>query len=313
MNWDLLLYWMTHVGSGSWGTFRGAVAKLAGADAELENLNRDLRIFLSDLGHADFFIDDSQRWRILPPVLAGLSSSSGTAVLAGGRTPRLVEALTAAAVAHGCRLLADGSDERPARVRVCGAHETVAAAARDSGIPYEANFAVALCASIIPISQMIENAPVEQPLVNWTARSFDLVSLKWVEGLHDRAACEFRPRYGRSRFYLHTRKGRLLRLGKREAVYAAAVLRGLPLVAYDPAALTLSVPASAPLPEPYARVACLCDGAPPAVDRGLLKYRTVPHQVAAILLVAAGQAYPELRLPSSDAVLLGERPRGQSV
>jgi hypothetical protein len=51
--WDLLLEWMTHLGSGAWEAFRGAVAELADDDVDDQRLVRTLRITLSDLGHVE--------------------------------------------------------------------------------------------------------------------------------------------------------------------------------------------------------------------------------------------------------------------
>ncbi len=313
MNWEVLLHWMTHVQEGSWGTFRGAVAKLVTDNTDLDAVSRGLRIFLSDLGHADFFVEGSQRWHVRPPALAGLPQPAGSAVLTGGRTPKLLADLTEGAAAHGCRVVIDGDEDRPASIRVDGDPGGLTAAAVSSGIPFVESFASGLCGSINPIPRLVETAGVEEGPANWSVRSFDFDSFTWVEGLRGRSACEFRSRHGPTRYYLHMRRGRLLRLPKRETVYAAAMLRGLALAAYDAATSTLSVPASAPLPEPYARAACLCAGAPSVFQHGRLVYRSVPRDVAAVLLVAAGQPYPESHAPDSTPALTTERPHGQPV
>jgi len=313
MNWEVLLHWMTHVQEGSWATFRGAVAKLVGTDADLDDISRTHRIFLSDLGHADFFVEGSQRWHVRPPVLAGLVPPGGSAVLTGGRTPKLLADLAEAAAAHGCRVVIDGNEDRLACVRVDGGSGGLTAAAAAGGIPYVESFASVLCGSINPIPHLVDGASVEEGPANWSIRSFDFDSFTWVEGLRSRSACEFRSRYGPTRYYLHTRRGRLLRLPKREAVYAAAMLRELALAAYDAATSTLSVPASAPFPELYARAACLCAGASSVFQHGRLCYRGVPRDVAAVLLVAAGQPYPESQMPGSTTARTAERPHGQPV
>lgn len=300
MKWDVLLHWMTHLGEGSWSSFRAAVAKLA--DADVDEICRRLRVAFSDLGHADFFVEDSQRWRVLPPVLAGLPPPAQAAVLTGGCTPPLMAAVLEAAAVRGCRAAAANGGGQPGLLRLEGSKEALQAAASAAGISYVENYAASLTASIKPVALQLDNARVEEPPPNWTAHSFDLDSLTWVEGLRRRSACELRPRYGRSRFYFHKKGGHLLRLerregGKRDVVYAAAMIRQVRLAVYDPATEVLSVPKSAPLPELYARVACLCAGAPAAFNEneGRLMYRNVPHAIAAVLLVAAGQPYPEPR------------------
>jgi hypothetical protein len=234
-------------------------------------------------------------------------------VLTGGRTPSLSAGLTKAAAAHGCHVVIEDGEDRPGCVRIDGGPDGLPAVAAEACIPYVESFAAFLCGSINPIPHLVESAPVEEGPANWSVRSFDFDSFKWVEGLRSRSACEFRSRYGPTRFYLHTRRGRLLRLPKRDAVYAAAMLRELALAVYDAATSTLSVPASAPLPELYARAACLCAGTPAMFDRGRLWYRSVPRDVAAVLLVAAGQPYPESQMPGSTAARTPERPHGQPV
>jgi hypothetical protein len=299
MNGDVLLHWMTHLGEGSWSAFRAAVARLTDAESDLAEICLRLRVVLSDFGHADFFVEDSQRWRVLPPALAGLAPPCQAAVLTGGRTPRLTAALLEAGVACGCRVSASNGEDQPARLRLEGSKDALSAAAAAAGVPYVENFAASLCASIRPIAFLVQTACVEGPPTNWTPYSFDLDSLKWSEGLHRRSACEFRPRYGRSRFYFHTKGGQLLRLdrcegGKRDVVYAAAMIHEVRLADYDAATETLWAPISAPLPELYARAACLCAGGSATFSDGRLVYRNVPHAIAAVLLVAAGQPYPEL-------------------
>src|ERR1700685_4168160 len=89
MTWDLLLYWMTHSAEGSWSGFRKAVSEIApnSLPEDQAGLARRLRVTLSDLGHVDFFMEGSQRWRVLPPMLAGLGIDDSAAVLCGSRTP----------------------------------------------------------------------------------------------------------------------------------------------------------------------------------------------------------------------------------
>ncbi len=311
MTADLLLYWMAHLGEGSWDAFRGAIGRLAPDGADLAEIARGQRIFLSDLGYADFFIESSQRWRIQPPVVAGLVSAPNSAILAGGRTPTMYGALTKAAAVHDCHITSEHNNGHPATVRINGSREALAAVAASLGIPFVPNFANFACASIRPIQAQLDGACVEDKPANWSVRTFDLERLTWVDGLQSNAACEFTSRYGSRRFFVHTKRGRLLRLPKREAVYAAALLRRTPLVVYDAETATLAVPATAPLPELFARAACVCIAQPASYDRGRLVYRSVPSSVAAILLLAVGQRYPQER-PSSAAAP-SEGPYGQSV
>src|SRR5262245_19374029 len=104
MRWNLLLEWMTHIGSGQWGAFRAAVDGLTiDDDPEPQQLARRLRIALSDFGHVEFFVDGSTRWRVMRPALAGLASG-GEAVLVGGRTCRLADEMRRAAEQAGASI-----------------------------------------------------------------------------------------------------------------------------------------------------------------------------------------------------------------
>lgn len=310
MTWDVLLHWMTHVGEGSWMAFRNAVGRLASADADLDYMCRRLRIILSDLAHVDFFVEGSQRWRVLAPVLGGLPMDGGVAVLAGGRTANLKAALAEAARSRQCRLVEGGAAEGLACVRLEGRPEDLVAAASDAGVPHVTNLAGALCRQIVPVPQQIESAPTEMAPGNWSVRSFDLQALTWVDGLRARSACEFSSRYGERRFYLHIRRGTLLRLSKREAVYAAAMIRDVALAEYDAGTATLRTRAAAPLPEAYTRAACLCAGAPAEVDQGRFVFRSVPFETAALLLVAAGQPHPAPVRGGAGAIQGAERDHG---
>lgn len=293
LNADLLLHWMSHLGEGSWSGFKNNVSKLIGPDADLDGACRTLRISLSDLGYADFFAAGSQRWQVLPPMLAGLPRQD-VALLIGARSPTLVDHLASAARAHWCTLAATEHDsDLPVQVRIEGTSDALAAVAADVGIEYSEDLALRFCGELDPISSQLAAAPEESPPGNWAVRSFDFRSLRWIAGLRTRTACEFTSRYGPKRFFFSTRQARLLRLSKRVAVYAAAALRGVALASYDSADSTLSCPISTPLPEHYSRIACLCSGRLASVRQGALVYSGIPIDIAAVLLVAAGQAYPQ--------------------
>ena len=147
MNWELLLNWMTHVQEGSWRAFRGAVAKIIDPDADADAASRRRRklwTFLSDLGHVDFFLEGSQRWRVRAPALAGLLPPARSAVLTGGRTPRLLATLADGAAANGCRVRSDGAEDRPACIHVDGDPGGLLAAAGAAGIPFIESYASVL-------------------------------------------------------------------------------------------------------------------------------------------------------------------------
>lgn len=292
MDCDLLLSWMTHIGEGSWVRFRNAVGELAGRDADLSDLCRRLRIGLSDLGFANFFVEDTQRWRMLPPLLGGLALQDGAAVLCGSRTPILVESLKRSAVLRGCELDMEKPEVCPTLIRVSGGMEQVAEVADDIEASFEPNLSAILAQGLAPIKGSLDNAPQEPAPLNWKVRSLEFRTGTWVDELLRNSACEYTPTYGRSKYFVHLKRGKLLRFSKRESVYVAAMLNGVRLVEYDGAAKRLKVPLFAPLPESYSRVACLCSGRPAEIDDGRITYGGVPPELAAFLMVAVGQPHP---------------------
>jgi hypothetical protein len=292
MNWDILLHWMTHMGEGSWDGFKDAVARLAPQDEALDELFVRLRLYLSDMGHAEFFIGGSRRWRVLPPVLAGLAAQSDAAVLCGGRTRQLSGILTTYAKAAGCLVSLEDAADGPTALRVTGEPAALASAASAAGIRFVSDYASALCREVVPVYEMFECAPEESAPTNWSRKSFDFDSMSLVDGFRPNSACECSPRRGLPRWYVHTRRGRLRAMPKREAIYTAAMLQRVTLLRYDSEIRRLLSPVRVPPPELFSRVACLCAGTRGRVEGRLIVFDQVPLETAAVLCVAAGQSHP---------------------
>jgi hypothetical protein len=289
MDCDLLLSWMTHIGEGAWPAFRHAVQELAGTEADLSRTRRALRISLSDLGFSDFFIEDTQRWRVLPPVLGGLGGRRDVAGLFGGRTPGLLESLKTAAENHGCDIRYETFPDCPMLVCVEGNPGELAAIANEVGVLFETNLSQAVAQGLHPVPSTLECALEEPPPLNWKVQSFDFRTCTWVDGLRPRSACEYKPSYGHPKYFFHVKRGQHLRISKTESIYAAAMLSGIPLVKYEAANKRLSVPLFAPLPALYSRAACLSSGKLGTIVDGRITYDEIPDDMAALLMVAAGQ------------------------
>lgn len=293
MDCDLLFSWMTHVGEGAWAAFRNAVEELAGSDADLSSVSRSFRISLSDLGFADFFIDGTQRWKVRPPALGGLAAERYIATLIGGRSPALLKSLKTGAEKRGCQIHWDTPPDCPTLVRVEGGSiEELASIADEMGILFETSLSAAVTQTLQPVPEALDRALVEPAPLNWKVRSFDFQTGTWLDGLRPRSACEYTPMYGHSKYFLHVKRGKLLTLSKRESLYAAAMLNGIQLVSYESARQRLSVPLFAPLPELYSRTACLCSGRLAQIADSRIVYDQIPDDLAAILMVAAGQPHP---------------------
>jgi hypothetical protein len=292
MNWEVLLQWLTHLGQGSWAAFRRTLLELGGPALDLDAESWRARVRLSDLAHADFFIGGGRRWQALEPILGGLQNNTA-AILCGGRTPRLVEQLTTASKGVGCGVILLDIPNAPRQVRVEGGQEAIAAAGTAAGLAYIPNIAAALCWSLEPIQTMLRDAVAEAPPINWALRSFDLDRLSWTDQVLPRTAYEYSSRHGERRYYVREPGRGLVRMNRRAAVYAAAMLNSVSLAQYDAAARRLSIPVGTPLPEAYSRIATLCSGELSRVSEGRRIHEGVPPRTAAVLLMAAGQHQPE--------------------
>lgn len=82
--------------------------------------------------------------------------------------------------------------------------------------------------------------------------------------------------------------GELREIEKRQAIYAASLLRGCCILDYVAAERQLRVPCSAPLPELHARAACLASGNLPQVSDGFLVFEELPPNAASVLFVLLG-------------------------
>jgi murein DD-endopeptidase MepM/ murein hydrolase activator NlpD len=290
MNADSLLHWMSHLKEGSWRRFRDAAAELTTSDSDQAETARVLRTCFSDLGYADFFVGESQHWRVCSPLLAGLCEE-GQAVLYGARSPSLVEAVQATAQKRGFRFEIQIFQNLPSRILLKGTQEQFAAVAQDTKLIYKPNFSAGLCHSLMPAMQSVAKTS-NNPPIRWTVRSFDLKRRRWVEGELPATAREYTSKFGERRFYICGHQGELYAAPKRTAIYAAAAVRKVSLADYDLSSRTLRTAAAAPLPETYARTACLCSGLPPRFKENFWIYEGVAPGIAAALLVLSGQPHP---------------------
>lgn len=287
---DRVLGWMSTLTNGSWATFRRNVESI-GSRAGVNEWPRSLRLRLSDLGHADFFVAGSRAWRVLPPLLAGLGRAP-SALLIGARTPALVESLRQAAIAGGCRFQVSGPRLGPCCVRIWGERQDLRAVADLVGIAFVDDYPSLLCRSVESVTSIGDRCEAWPEPVRWAIRTLDFDSGRWVDGISEGVSVrEYKPRYGEPVFCVAS-GARLSRMPKRDAVYLAASLSRRHLASYDRRTRVLTVPRFAPLPERLARIAALCS-AGSAIESGeLLAFDDVPFDVASVVCVAAGQAHP---------------------
>src|SRR5437660_2189904 len=173
MSCDLLLYWMTHKGEGSWASFRAAVSELMPSAPDQRRMARQLRGILSDMSHVDFFVDGSQQWQVLPAMLAGLAIDDSAAILCGARTPELILSLQSTAGKLGCQFSNTASGAGPSRIALLGHPLDIQRAADEAHIIFVPRASSQLLGATDTVMSRIENAPREQQPFNWDVESFD--------------------------------------------------------------------------------------------------------------------------------------------
>lgn len=294
MNGCLLLEWMTHMGSGTWGAFRNAVDELYGnmGDRDDQAQYRQLRVALSDLGHADFFVDGSRRWQVRRPALVGLAGSETRHMLSGGRTSDLASRVADAAAAVGASVRSDVVLGLP-QTYLDGERLRLKQVAIDLGLEYLPNASAALAGQLPHVRDTFDAAREVAEPVNWSVRSWCFRVADWVPERRDRTVREYTNRYGVRRYLVGGGRRRPLReVEKRSAIYCAAMLRNQRLASYSYDTWELRVPVWAPPPEQHARAACLAGGTLPLVEAGNFVFANVDPRIAAALLVSLGQGFP---------------------
>ena len=296
MNSDRLLEWMTHVGSGPWDAFCGAVDEV---DSDVgrrdpHQLYRVLRVAFSELGHADFFVGNSRRWRVRRPVLAGLTGDDCTYLFTGGRTSQLLEKLEQRVTANGEGVVAIHQDgPSPSRVNVIGERNFLRQVADDLGIQYLPKASMVLAARTASMRDVLDGTGCDEEPVNWAVNSWSFREARWVPERGDRTIREYRNRHGKRRYLLNFDRNNSLReIERRTGMYCAALIRRERIVKYSHGEHALRVPVWAPLPAEHARIACLARGVPGSREGSSLIYKGLDWTTAATLLASLGQVVP---------------------
>jgi hypothetical protein len=302
MNGELLVAWMAHIGSGTWSAFCASVRELSGTmDEELSRLCKSLRILLSELGYAEFYVGGTRRWRVYAPALAGLSRSSA-ALLIGGRSPKSLEALrSAVGKVEGATIEEEELPFGLRRMVTSGTEDNLGEIARLVGIPYIPNMSLRLVAAERPLIAVVLDAPRYDEPVNWESYSWDFEISQWVPGRRSNTARRYIDRFRRMTHLVHSRREGLRLLGDPfVAVFGAAASAGIRLVEYDTVAHVLKLPRTCPLPGGFSKAACLAGGRPSRGDENKLIYNAVPPGVALLMLTRLGQPLPDRFLNATD-------------
>jgi hypothetical protein len=292
MNHNLLLEYLTELGTGDWGKFRHVTELLASADEELYPWQMARRY--SMLGHVEFAFGGDLRWAVCPPVLAWLPTREGlVAAMCGGRNQRLSKIVHEKATELGLQVTSHSQKEGPEAIFVSApAKEAASALAETVGLPNEWYTAERIT-RCLPYLDEYETLCAEAPEPSgYTTWSFDTVRLDWVEV--PQAGNEGLYRYDYYRFEFRVKSaGRCLRTTQEIGIYLLLRRRQRFVMEYDPDKRELRVPVRAPLPGLFARAATLCSGLLPAFAHSkgvpVHVYHDIPPNIANAILLRLRQ------------------------
>lgn len=288
MNGEALLYWLSYFEKGPWAKLKSALQGYDNGEFDLTML----RSQLSDFGFVDFFVNGTKKWNVCQPQLVGLSSVGERALFVGARCPQIVEDLKKSAQANGVLIEARPQQNFPSHILLEGDQVQIRAIADALKLGFQTNWAKEESRKLPSVIKSLGIRDAEP--IGWDCQSFDLSKKQWGKEKLMESARWYKDRYGRSKFYFADKDGNLWEAKKREAVYISAWKQKVTIAHYDPLKQELRVPDRAPLPELFARVACLCSGIPSKFIERQIVYSGVTQDVATHILVLVGQPQPEL-------------------
>jgi hypothetical protein len=292
MNHDLLLQYLTEMGTGEWRAFRDGLDYLADPDQQL--FRSIVARNLSLLGHVEFAFFGDMAWAVCPEILVTLPGSKDVrAVLCGGRSQPFVESLTVTAEETGAALQMEGQEQGPTVIIIQGrSQDILAAIAERVGIPLALSVPARLASSLPRLQPWIALCePGWEPL-GYTVRVFDAENLRWQEVERPNGDGLYQYAYYRREYRLR-QKGQSLRVPREIGMYAWLAHVGRNVLRYDPGCCELQVPRIARMPHLHARAVTLSSGRLPAVVQanGTITrvYGDVSEDVAHLLATALEQ------------------------
>jgi hypothetical protein len=294
MKANQLLYWMSHLGDGTWESFTNAVTELAEPNEKQEDKLPDLirrtRFRFSDIGSVDFSTEKRRRWRVVEPLLASFSEKPERAILCGGRSPTLIELLKSATNANDGIFEIEQRLSLPDNIVLTANVELLNRIACSCRINRSIDFADESIRRSAPINAQLDRAPSGNLMLGWKRQYFDLDSKRWISTPVLRSACECVSQYGRRMTFLQISRKKTVVMPRREAIYAAAMLAGISIVSYDASGI-FRVPMHAALPEAYARLLCVSSGSIGTIEDGTVCYGPVPPRIARLVMASLGQPF----------------------
>ncbi len=299
---DLLL-WMSARCQGSWLQFRNAVEELHLSNGDATSAEDDdardplalplyqaLRLNLQRLAHAEFFAGGGGAdWRVTPPSLAVTQTVNGwLGVLAGARSPRLLQLVSNASTSATARTLS--FPESPDQISfTASGQEILAALAERANLRLQRDAPASLLGCIPAIDDPSLRDPFPLPFgADWRIDRFSASGLRWQPATREDAASSrgglFRFTLRHQRYMLLCSKGAAFRVPGQVGKFLVLRRRRRQVFRYDVRSLQLSIPAICRPPLLVERALILCSGSLPCYQSdsgaGTLAYTEVPISVA---------------------------------
>jgi len=292
MNYDLLLQYLTELGTGEWRGFRDGLDHLADPEGPLfrSMVARDLSL----LGHVEFAFFDDMSWATCPETLVMLHNGAGSrAVLCGGRSRVFVDSLTLVIEETGANLQIDAQKGGPAVMIVQGqTQDMLVTIAQRMGISLALNVPTRLAGSLPRLEHWLAlSEPGWEPL-GCAVKTLDAEHLCWRSV--ERPAGDGLYQYAYYRYEYRLRKdNQSLRVPREIGMYAWLAHMGCSVLCYNADRCELQVPAIARMPVLHARAATLSSGWLPKVTKvdgtTTYVYSNVSEDVAHLLAIALEQ------------------------
>jgi len=309
MSANELLLWMSARRQGSWQQFRTAVEELHVADSDGDPqggaeedtadqyalpLYQALRLNLQRLGHAEFFAGaGGSDWRVAPPSLAATQHSRGwLGVVAGARSPRLLQRLKDAAASIEIETLSPPACPDQLRI-VASDPRTLAGIAQRAGLLLQHDAPAAILMSLPPVDDPAVRRQTDLPFgADWRIEQFSASDLGWRAATRDEALSTsvglFRFSLRHQRHVLLCSRGAASRVPGQVGKYILLRRRRRGVLRYGAVQRRLSVPASCRPPFLVERALILCSGLPPSYEAGsgvtgVLHYSDVSEAISGLV------------------------------
>jgi hypothetical protein len=278
-SYDLLLTYLSELGSGEWTRFRAAIQGISNNDSD-DDQAYFVKADFEALGHIEFWPEENL-WSVAPAALVQIPSEIGAqAILAGSRFASLMTKL------RDNECICTSQLRAPNRILVNRASVSdLMRLAEDLNVTWSPNFSERL-AKVVPSTSLLFESAEDSPAPSgWSIQKFE--DLRWVDTSNDRGNGFYRYRYFTTEYRLKW-EDRCRKLDRSTGIYEFCRRTGKLIVDYDPASKSLKVPLIAGLPTLAARAATLCSGFLPAIERApssppVLAFSNVPEYTARLI------------------------------